>query len=305
MIRFLFNRLLQSLLVLFVVVSATFLLMRIAPGSPFSAERRLSPEVEQRLMEKYGLDGSLPSQFVRYWWHLLHGDLGDSTMNLHWSVSELIAQALPHSLLLGLISFFLALGVGIVAGSYAAVHHNTWRDRGAMLLALLGICLPSFLLAPLAILFFSIYIPIFPPAGWSTWSHIVLPAICLAAPYAAYCARLMRGSMLETLNQDFIRTARAKGVNEQVVIYLHALKVALLPILSFSGPLAANLLTGSLVIEKIFQIPGIGQYFVNSVLNLDCFMTGGVVAVYCALLVTLNFIVDVLYRILDQRIRTS
>lgn len=306
MIRFFFFRIVQGLFVLVTVISLTFLLMRLAPGSPFSSDRKIAPEVEARLNEKYGLNGTLPDQLARYWSRLMfHGDMGDSTSNLHWSVSEIIAQALPNSLLLGTLAFVLAMSAGVVVGSYAAVHHNSWKDRTAMLLALSGICIPGFVLAPLAVTFFAIQIPLFPPAGWSTWGHVFLPAVCLAAPFAAYCARLMRSSMLEVLNQDFVRTARAKGVADSTVIYLHALKVAILPLVSFSGPLAANLLTGSLIIEDVFQIPGIGSYFVNSVLSRDYFVTIGVVVVYCALLVMLNFVVDALYRILDKRITAS
>lgn len=305
MFSFVIRRLLLAVPVFFIVVSATFLLVRVAPGSPFAADRKLSPEVEQRLMERYQLDGSLGQQFISYWKNLLRGDLGESLKYRNRTVAEIIAQTLPRSLVIGTLAMIIALTLGVTMGTMAAVHHDTWRDRVAMLLALAGICAPSFVLAPVLILLFAIIVPWFPVAGWGTPSHLVLPAICLGLPYAAYCARLMRTSMLEVLNQDFIRTARAKGLAESIVTYRHALRIAVLPLVSFSGPLAAHVLTGSLVVEEIFKIPGLGPFFVNSVFNRDPFLMGGCVMVYFGLLVALNLAVDLLYTVLDRRIRLS
>jgi oligopeptide transport system permease protein len=305
MTRFLTSRLIQAALVLCVVITATFLLVRLAPGSPFASERKLDPAVEAQLREQFGLGGNLMEQFFRYGSNLIQGNLGNSLKYTHRTVLEIIQQTLPVSLLIGTIAFILAIVIGVSLGSYAAVHHGKTKDRVAMLIALLGICLPTFVIAPALALIFALIYPLLPVAGWGTPAHLILPVICLAAPYAAYCARLMRTSMLEVLNQDFIRTARAKGLQERSVIMLHALKVAILPLVSFAGPLAAHMLTGSLVIEEIFGIPGMGTFFINSVLNRDVFVVGGVVIIYSTLLVLFNIVVDFLYVVLDKRIKLS
>ncbi|MGF1679414.1 MAG: ABC transporter permease [Candidatus Methylacidiphilales bacterium] len=303
MTSFLIRRILWAIPVVFIVLSGTFLLIRLSPGSPFGSERNLDPAVEARLLEKFQLDGSWDQQLVRYWKNALSGDLGVSTQHRNRTVTEILGQTLPKSAALGAVALVLALGIGIVAGTVSAAFHNTWVDRSAMLMALLGICLPGFVLAPLFVLALAILIPLFPVAGWGTAGHLVLPALCLALPYGAYCARLMRTSMLEVLNQDFIRTARARGLMEYDVLTEHALKVAILPLVSYTGPLAAHILTGSIIIEEIFKIPGLGPFFVNSVLNKDVFMAGGCVLTYCLLLVGLNIIVDVLYTVLDKRVK--
>ncbi|MDR1190964.1 MAG: ABC transporter permease [Verrucomicrobiales bacterium] len=300
---FIFRRVLQMLAILVVVVSGTFLLMRLAPGSPFAQERKLDPATERLWNERYHLDGSLTVQLGYYWKNLLRGDLGESLKYKNRGVAEIIAYALPKSAAIGLIALALALTAGIVTGSLAAARHNTAVDRALMLTALAGICLPAFLIAPLAALVFAIWLGWLPVAGWGGLSRLVLPAVCLAAPYAAYCSRLMRTSMLEVLGQDFIRTARAKGLAERTVLYRHALKLAILPLVSYAGPLAANVLTGSMVVETIFNIPGLGPFFVNSVLNRDVFLVGGTALVYLVILVTLNTAVDVGYTLLDKRIR--
>lgn len=303
MILFIVRRILVSIPVLLAVILLTFTMMRMTPGSPFSGERKLDPKIEARLMERFNLNGSIPEQLGSYCLNLLKGELGDSTQFRNRSVAQILQQTLPRSMLLGSISLCLALTLGIVLGTYAAVHHNAAQDRLAMLLALTGICMPTFLIAPVCILFFAIYLPIFPVAGWGTPLQMVLPVICLSLPYAAYASRLMRTSMLEVLQQDFVRTARAKGLSERVVIYKHALKTSILPMVGYSGPLAANILTGSLVIEQIFKIPGVGPFFVNGVLNKDYFLVGGAVIVYSALLILMNLVVDVLYTVLDRRVK--
>jgi oligopeptide transport system permease protein len=302
-VGFFLQRLVSLALVLFCVVSITFFLIRLSPGGPFDAERKLPPAVEEALLAKYKLDGPLWQQYTEYLRDLLRGDLRLSTKYRNRTVNEILAQTLPVTMALGAISFLLATVGGVWIGVFAAVRRGTWADTGAMLLALLAISLPSFIIGPLLILWLALGLGWFPVGGWGGWSHLVLPAVTLAAPYIAYIARLMRGSMLETLGQDFIRTARAKGMAERAVIYKHALRVAILPVVTFLGPLAAHLLTGSIVVETIFHLPGAGGFFVNSILNRDGFLLGGVVIVYCVLLVVFNLFVDVVYTILDRRIR--
>ena len=303
MVSFFIRRILIGLGVLFIVISLTFLMMRMMPGGPFDKERKFPPAIEKNLLVRYKLDGTLWEQYRGYIADVAHGDLRLSTKYRNRSVNEIIAQTLPVSLTLGSIAFFLALSTGIILGSVAAMGHNTWLDQTSMLIALLSISIPNFVIAPLAILFFALKWTFFPVAGWGSLKHLLLPAVCLALPYAAYVARLTRNSMLDVLSQDFIRTARAKGLSETRVMVCHVLKVALFPVVSFAGPLAANLLTGSIVIEEIFKIPGIGAFFVNGVLNRDLFIVGGVVIIYSALLIGFNILVDVLYTFLDRRIK--
>jgi oligopeptide transport system permease protein len=302
MIRFIAKRMLGLVVILFCVVSITFFLIRLMPGGPFDRERKLPERIEKALLARYKLDGPILNQYFGYLGDLLHGDLRLSTKYRDRSVNEILADALPVSAALGGIAFLLATVGGVFVGSLAASYQHSWIDRSAMLGALLAISLPSFVIGPLLILIFAIYTQLLPVGGWGTLRSLILPSITLAAPYAAYIARLTRASMLEALTQDFVRTARAKGLPESQVIYKHALKVAILPVVSFLGPLAANLLTGSIVVENIFSIPGAGGFFVNSVLNRDGFLLGGIVIVYCALLVGFNLLVDILYGWLDRRI---
>ena len=303
MVAYLLRRLAALGIVLFCVVSATFFLMRFSPGSPFDAERKIPEAIERQLMAKYQLDGPLWQQYRDYLGDLLRGDLRLSTKYRNRSVNEILAQTLPVTLTLGAAAFLVATLAGVWLGTFAATHHGRPGDTGAMLAALLAISLPSFVIGPLAILVFALWLGWLPVGGWGGLSHLVMPALVLAAPYVAAIARLMRGSMLETLNQDFVRTARAKGLRESTILYKHALRIAILPVVSYLGPLAANLLTGSIVVETIFNIPGAGGFFVNSILNKDTFLLGGVVIVYCALLVFLNLIVDLAYTVLDRRIQ--
>ncbi len=302
---FLARRLIAAVLVLFVVVSLTFLAMRFAPGSPFTTERAIPAAILHQLEANSHLDGTLGEQYLDYIGKLVHGDLNWSLHYKNRKVAEILGQAFPVSLTIGACAFVIAMGAGIALGAFAAVRHNQAGDRGAMLLALLGISLPSFVLAPLAVLFFGIGLRWFPVAGWGGVRELILPSVCLALPYAASVARLMRTSLLEVLHHDYVRTARAKGAPEGRVVYVHALKVAILPVLTYAGPLAANLMTGSLVVEQIFAIPGIGPFFVNSVLNRDLFLVGGVVLVYSTLLVLFNIVVDALCAAIDKRIRMA
>ena len=291
--------------VLFCVVTITFLLIRISPGGPFDGERKIPEAIERQLLAKYKLDGSLWDQYVGYLGDLVRGDLRLSTKYRNRTVNEILAQTLPVTLMLGATAFLLATLGGIWLGTVAAMHQRTWRDAGAMLAALAAISLPSYIIGPLLILLFGLQLGWFPVGGWGGVSHLVLPAITLAAPAMAAIARLMRGSMVETLQQDFVRTARAKGLRESVVVYKHALRIAILPVVSYLGPLAAHLLTGSIVVETIFNIPGAGGFFVQSILNRDGFLLGGMVIVYCVMLVVFNLAVDATYGLLDRRIRAN
>ena len=303
MIAFLVRRLAALGAVLFCVVTITFFLIRISPGGPFDSERKIPPAIEKQLLAKYKLDGPLSQQYLGYLRDLLRGNLRDSTKYRNRSVAEILAQTLPITMALGSAAFVLALAGGVFLGVVAAAAHGTWKDTLAMLIALAAISLPAFITGPMMILVFSLWLRWLPVGGWGSPGALVLPAITLAAPYVAYIARLLRGSMMETLGQDFIRTARAKVLSEHVVLYRHALRVAILPVVSFLGPLAAHLLTGSIVVETIFYIPGAGGFFVNSILNRDGFLLGGVVIVYCTMLVIFNLAVDVIYTLLDRRIR--
>jgi oligopeptide transport system permease protein len=315
MLAFILRRFISMLVVLFCVITITFLLVRIAPGGPFTKERKIPPAIEKQIMARYNLDGSLWEQFTTYlgvrknsagqYSGLLQGDLQLSTKYRDRSVREILAQSLPVSATLGVAAFLIATAGGIWLGSLAAIRHHTWTDATAMLSALFLISVPTFVTGPVLVLIFALKLGWLPVGGWGSWSSLILPAITLAGPYIAYIARLMRTSLLEVLNQDFIRTARAKGLSETRVIYKHALKVAILPVVSFLGPLAANLLTGSLVVETIFNIPGAGPFFINSILNSDVFLLEGVVIVYCTLLVALNLAVDIAYTWLDRRIKLA
>jgi oligopeptide transport system permease protein len=302
MFRFIAKRLVGLVVILFCVVAITFFLVRLMPGGPFDRERKLPEHIEKELLAKYKLDGPLFEQYFNYLRDLLHGDLRLSTKYRSRSVNEILADSLPVSGLLGAIAFCVATVGGVFLGSLAAAKQQTWIDRTAMLGALFAVSLPSFVIGPILVLVFAIEWPVLPVGGWGNLQSLVLPSITLAAPYTAYIARLTRSSMLEVLTQDYIRTARAKGLSNTAVIYKHALRVAILPVVSFLGPLAANLLTGSIVVESIFSIPGTGGFFVNSVLNRDGFLLAGVVIVYCSLLVLFNLVVDLLYGVLDRRI---
>jgi oligopeptide transport system permease protein len=302
MFRFVVKRGIALVIVLFCVITLTFFLIHLMPGGPFDRERKLPANIEKQLFVKYKLNGPLIEQYFNYLKDVLRGDLRLSTKYRNRSVNEILAESLPVSGILGGIAFFIATGGGILLGCLAAAKQHSWIDRAAMLSALLAISLPSFVIGPLLVLVLAIDLNIFPVGGWGSLQSLVLPSITLAAPYTAYIARLTRASMLEVLTQDYIRTARAKGLREHEVIYRHALRVAILPVVSFLGPLAANLLTGSIVVESVFSIPGAGGFFVNSVLNRDGFLLAGVVIVYCTLLVVFNLMVDILYGFLDRRI---
>jgi len=297
------RRLASLPVVLFCVVTITFFLIRLSPGGPFDQERKIPATIEKQLLAKYKLDGPILTQYTGYLKDLLHGDLRLSTKYRNRSVNEILSQTLPVTLTLGATALLMAITIGIWLGAFAAARPGTLAEGGALVLMLLAISLPSFVLGPLLILIFSIKLSWLPVGGWGTPTQLLLPAVTLAVPYAAVIGRLLHDSLMETLSEDFIRTARAKGLTEAVVVYRHALRVAILPVVSYLGPLAANMLTGSIVVETIFHIPGAGGFFVNSILNRDGFLLGGVVIVYCVLLVLFNLAVDVSYPFLDRRIR--
>jgi len=304
MLAFVLRRFASMLLVLFCVVSITFFLMRSAPGGPFDRERELLPAAKHALEVKFHYDGTPWQQYTAYLGRLVHGDLGPSTRYRNRTVNELLAQTLPITAALGAAAFCIATVGGVALGGWAAARRGTAGETGAMFASLLAISVPTFVTGPVLILIFALELRWLPVGGLGSPASLLLPALTLAGPYVAYIARLTRTSMLEVLGQDFIRTARAKGVAEWRVVSKHAAKVALLPVISFLGPLAANLLTGSIVVETIFNIPGAGGFFVNSIQNRDGFLLEGVVIVYCALLVVVNLLVDLAYPWLDRRIKS-
>lgn len=301
MIRFLASRLLQSLLVLYVIVTLSFFVMKLTPGSPLARDRQLPPAIEAELNARYGLDQPLIEQYVGYLSGLLRGDLGDS-LKLGRPVVDIIAESAPYSLLLGVQALALALLLGVPLGLLAGRLAGSRLDTLAMGAALIGVSLPNFVLAPLLILLFATGLDWLPAGGWTGWRSSFLPTLALALFYLAYIARLTRAGMVEVRDADFIRTARSKGVSEAAVVARHALRPALRPVISYLGPAFAAALTGSVVIEKIFGIPGLGSQFVNGAFNRDYFVVLGVVIVYSALLTFLNVAVDIVYTWLDPRV---
>jgi oligopeptide transport system permease protein len=305
MIRILLQRLLELIPTALVIVAASFALVRLAPGSPFSSEREIPPEVRQKLEAKYGFDKPLPEQFIRYLGNLLRGDLGLSTKYPQRTVNEIIANGFPVTLSLAAIALLWSLLVGITAGIIGAIRQNTVWDHVAMTAALVGISVPSFVLGPLLVLTVSLRLHLLPPAGWGDWQHVVLPGLTLGTIYAASIARLTRGGMLEVVRSDFIRTARAKGLSESLIVWRHMLRGGLLPVVSYLGPAVASMLTGSVVVEKIFNVPGIGPYFVDAAFNRDYFLVMGIVLLYAFFLLLMNLVVDVVYGFLDPRVDAS
>ena len=298
------ERLMGLVPTLLVLITIAFFLIRIAPGGPFDGEKVLPPEIQANLEAKYHLDEPLLQQYFRYVGDVISGDFGPSFQYKDWSVNELIARGFPVSATIGGLSMLLAFFIGTGVGVFAALKQNTPMDYSVMGVAMLGISIPNFVIAPLLILGLAIYGGWLPASGWDwTWQRMVLPVVTLALPAIAYIARLTRGSMIEILHSNFIRTARAKGLPESQVILRHALKPALLPVISYMGPATAVLMTGSVVVERIYNIPGLGSYFVQGALNRDYTLVMGVVVFYGIVIILLNFIVDLLYAWLNPRIR--
>jgi len=301
--KFVLRRLLTIVPTLWVIVTITFFMIRMAPGGPFQAEREIPAEARAALQAKYGLDQPLRTQYWRYLNNAVRFDFGPSYKFPSRSVREIVLGALPTSLELGGLAMLLALAIGIPIGALAAMRQNTSLDHGPMALAMLGVSIPNFVLGPLLVFVFALSLRWLPPALWDGPSHKILPVATLAAVYVAYIARLTRGGMLEITRQDFIRTARAKGLSERTVVVRHALRGGLLPVVSFLGPAVARAVTGSIVVEKIFAVPGVGQYFVNAAFNRDYTLVMGVVIFYAALLIVFNLLVDVAYGMLDPRVQ--
>ena len=289
--------------VLFVIASLSFFMMRLAPGGPFDQERALPEQVRANIEVRYHLDEPLWRQYLRYLGSVARGDLGPSFRYPDRSVNELLGLGFPVSLTLGLCALGIALAVGGTAGILAGLRRNSLVDHLSMSFALFGISVPNFVLGPILMLVFALWLGWLPVAGWGTWRHLILPSATLGMFYAAYVARLTRAGMLEVIGQDFIRTARAKGLREATVVLRHALPGAMLPVVTYLGPASAAVLTGSVVVETIFSIPGIGRYFVGGALNRDYTMVLGTVVFYSLLLLIFNLIVDLLYAHLDPRVQ--
>lgn len=304
MLRFITNRLLQAIPVLLVVISVTFLLIHSAPGGPFSAEKAVPPEVARALEAQYNLDQPLWQQYISYLGDVIQGDFGPSFKYSGRTVNELIAAGLPITAELALYAMLVALIIGISAGVLAAVRPNTMQDYLPMSAAMLGICMPSFLLGPILVLVFGIHLEWLPISGWGDIpGDKILPAITLGTGYAAYIARLSRGGMLEVLSQDYIRTARAKGLSERIIIFKHALRGGLIPVVAFLGPAFAGLLGGSFVVETIFQIPGLGRFYVTSAFNRDYTMILGMTIFFAGLIIIFNLISDMVALWLNPKLR--
>jgi oligopeptide transport system permease protein len=305
MFRYALRRLFGIVPTFLAVVAAAFFLMRAAPGGPFDEERALPAEIEANLQAAYGLDQPLAVQFARYLGGLLRGDLGPSFRMKDFSVADLIGRGLPVTFSIGAAALLLALALGIPLGLVAGLRQNGWVDHTVMGVALAGIAIPGFVVAPVLALVFGLQLGWLPVAGWQAGSpaHMVLPVVTLALPYVAYLARLTRGSLLEVLQSPFIRTARAKGLAPAVILRRHALRPTLLPVVSFLGPAAAGLLTGSLVVEQVFGLPGVGRYFVQGAINRDYTLVMGMVVFYASLILLFNLLVDLAYGWLDPRIR--
>ena len=304
MLKFLLSRIAQAVPVLLVVVTATFFIVHAAPGGPFSADKAVPPEVIEALEAQYKLDQPVWRQYISYLGDILRGDFGPSFKYPGRSVNELIMAGIPITAELAFYAMLVALGIGILSGVGAAIRPNTLQDYAPMTLAMIGICMPSFLLGPLLVLLFGIELEMVPVSGWGDIpGDKILPSITLGTGYAAFIARLSRGGMLEILSQDFIRTARAKGLSERTVIIKHALKGGLIPVIAFLGPAFAGLLAGSFVVETIFQIPGIGRFYVQAAFNRDYTLILGMTIFLSTLIIIFNLISDLISIWLNPKLR--
>ncbi|MBR6219616.1 MAG: ABC transporter permease [Clostridia bacterium] len=302
MTRFVIRRVLSALLTLFIIATITFFLMNMIPGGPFNTERASAKTVE--MMEtKYGLNKPIFEQYLMYLKRLIRLDLGDSYKRIGFSVNQILGEKFPVSAGVGVVAILLSVLIGVPVGIIAAFKHNKPLDRIVMFIANLGIAVPNFVMATALLFFFGVQLGWLPTLGLKTWQHYIMPALALSFNPMCYISRLMRSSMLDVLRQDYIKTARAKGLQEKVVLFKHALRNAILPVVTYLGPLTAGILTGGFVIEKIFTIPGMGKFFVESINNRDYPLIMGVTIFYSALLVLMNLIVDLLYGVIDRRIK--
>jgi oligopeptide transport system permease protein len=307
MLRFLFRRLLVAIPTLFLVITVAFFMMRAAPGSPFVNERQLSPQIEAVVMAKFGMDKPLHEQYVDYLSGVVKGDFGPSLKYRDKSVLDILNENYKVSLILGGVSILLAAMIGMSLGVIAALRQNRIADYFTMGVAILGVCIPTFVTAPLLVMVFASKLGWLPTAGWNggALANLILPITVLALPQIAIISRLTRAGMIEVLRSNYIRTARSKGLPESLIVRKHALRAAILPLVSYLGPAAAGLLTGSLVVEKIFNLPGLGKFFVISALQRDYTVVMGMVIVYALLILVLNLIADMIYAALDPRVRLS
>ncbi len=307
MLRFIGRRLLVAIPTLFLVVTVAFFMMRAAPGSPFDMDRKLSPEIEKNVMARYGMNRSLGEQYIAYLGGVAKGDFGPSLKYKDKSVLQILGENWKVSFVLGGSAISLAAVIGMALGVMAALRQNGWVDFGVMGVAIVGVCIPTFVTAPILILVFGSILQLLPNGGWNGGAiqNLVLPVIVLALPQVAIISRLTRAGMIEVLQSNYVRTARAKGLPISLIVRRHALRAALLPLVSYLGPACAGLLTGSLVVEKIFNLPGLGKFFVISALQRDYTVVMGMVIFYAALILLLNLAADLLYATLDPRVRLS
>lgn len=305
MLAYALRRVLSAIPVALIAVTACFFILRLAPGGPFDAERALPANILRNLRAAYDLDQPLIVQYFLYIGRLLRGDLGPSMVVQDFTVSQLLALGLPFSIMLGLSAFVIATAIGLLAGMIAAVTQNKWPDYALVLVVMIGVIVPNFLMGSLLQLVFGVYLKWLPAGGFRAGSiaHLILPITVLAWPHAARISRLMRGSMIEVLGSNYVRTARAKGLGQRLVLARHAIKPALIPVVSYLGPGLSYLLTGSLIVEQIFGLPGIGKYFINAALNRDYGLVLGTVVLYMALILVLNLLVDLAYAWLDPKVR--
>ncbi|UII57016.1 ABC transporter permease [Cytobacillus spongiae] len=305
MVKYIGKRLLYMLISLYLIVTTTFFLMRLAPGNPFTSEKQLPPEIQASLNAHYGLDQPWYVQYGEYLLKIVQWDFGPSFKYKARTVNDLISDGFPVSLILGLEAIFIAVAIGVLLGVIAAMKHNKWQDYTAMIIAVMGISVPSFIMATVLQYFFAIKLQLFPVARWETFMHTVLPALALASTPMAFIARLTRSSMLEVLSNDYIKTAKAKGLSQGTITVKHTIRNAMLPVVSYMGPLSAGIITGSFVIEKIFGIPGLGSHFVMSISNRDYTVIMGVTVFYSIILLTSILLVDIAYGLIDPRIKLA
>ncbi|TCL68494.1 oligopeptide transport system permease protein [Hydrogenispora ethanolica] len=303
--KYILGRLGSAIVTLWIVITVTFFLMHAIPGGPFTSEKKLPPEVLENIEARYHLNDPLLKQYGDYLVNILKLDLGPSFKFQGRTVNDLIREGFPVSATIGIFAILLALGIGVPAGIFSALNHNKWQDSMLMLGAIIGVSIPSFVMATLLQFIFSFQLGWFPPALWGMPSQVVLPVVALSVFPMAFVARLTRSSMLEVLAQDYVRTARSKGLSEAMVIVRHVLKNALIPAIAVMGPLTATLLTGTFVIERIFAIPGLGRYYVNSIYNRDYTAILGVTVFYAAFVLLMSLIVDVIYAMIDPRIKLT
>lgn len=303
MVTYVLRRMLGAIPTLFIIVTISFFMMRIAPGGPFDLERPIDPLIIENLKRAYNMDGPLWQQYLQYLWNLAQGDLGPSFTRRDFTVVELFRTGLPVSIQIGGLAILIALVVGTVLGALAALRQNTWVDYLVVGTATFGITIPTFVIAPVLSLVFGVMMGWVPAGGWGTWQHMILPVTTLALPQIAIVARLTRGATIEALRSNHVRTARAYGLPPRLVVVVHTLRGSILPVVSYLGPTAALLLTGSVVVETIFGIPGIGRYFVQGALGRDYTLVMGTVVVIAVFVVVFNLIVDILYALLDPRVR--